>query len=529
MTYYLFLLSLLVLLSSLSRDATGTGLSTSLILRLGKPGVDPLMRRLTYKSLNRKILALTGTKHSEVIDAIVNDLLEDGGEVFFNPVNGDYHLIKDGAREDDPLGRLHEYLYEQHSDGFVFDLRRDIFYAGEYKSDQNDIVYSHHPLQLSDNYVFVSDDAYYQDLQADLLARIAAITNKTKTPSYHYFAGIAKKISKEKNFNLLELLRLRDHIVDANDPILSDLFESFYYAVLERSGIEGDVQLSSIDERLAKLSAGTNSSFSSPRSYFTFRHQYTWNRVEFEHYLLDKAEKLGADSLARLRLMENDKPHLRPVLDEILAQYNTKRADFEQALVEVSRVFHLLDIDTPIPRSNQERVNKLLAEVAIRKNKVLQDYFNTLVVRSRDVSRSSDAPAHSAYAFLQRIYLMEDMIALKKKTSQPQTVRKLLEELGIDVDVYIDYTSNIRHYDTSLFYEQYGARLVSRDRMMFISEQIKRYEKKRVATHTMLSNIVTAIHTNFPADKADTLLISFLELQPGVSTAQVVEIEVIAP
>ena len=501
----LFSLAFFVLMSSVGNEAVAIG------LRMELRQQDTQL----YRSLSRKMLALTGSRHIETIADIVGELLdqdyeEGGGVVFLNPNNGEYYLVKgELQQESDPFSQLAEYLAQQRLDGLVFALSEDGFYSGMYKDKQREIRYNHHPMQLSqeDYFSFVSDDAYYQDLRSDLLA---SIINIEKEGINSYFSVIKSKLVAGKDFNLFDLLKLRDSLATANaGDELFTLFEYFFIASLKRNGRESIPRLQDIEARVATLEA-TALSFSATR-YLSFDHKFGWNHREFESYLLGNLENIGSDSIARLRLMENDLPHLRPVLDGILEEvYLVRRANFEQALVEVSRVFHMLDIDYAWI-ADRERVNVLLSEVAKRKNKVLHQYFYNLVLRW-------DRILLSGQDFLQRIRFIEHMILQKRGAYQhQQTVRDSLEELGIHADVYLDYTSNL---DRIIILQELEAwEVTDRERYLITSRIIYRYNEnaRRIETIDMLSNIATAIQDNFTSSLANTLTSKFLSLHPDVA------------
>lgn len=508
----LFLLSFLVLVSNVSREpvAIGMGMHMQAAMQYTDPRV--------YRSLSRKMLAFTGSRHSETIAVIVNALLDQydggkGGVVFFNPTNGEYHLVKgEPQQEGEPFSHLEEYLVKQRLDGLVFALSGEGFYSGMYKGDQHAIRFTHYPMQFDDEHFFVSDAAYYQDLHSDLLARIRSISrirNIDEEGAITYFSVIKQKLVSGRAFNLFDLLKLQDSIATLdNDDELFAIFEYFYIESLKRNGVESIPSLQKIGTRVAALDAVT---LFSARDYLNFRHRFGWNRGEFESYLLGDLGNLGSDSIARLRLMEGDRPHLRAVLDEILEMHRIDRADFEQALVEVSRVFHMLDIDTRIPTDDRERVDRFLTAVAKRKNKVLHQYFFALVLRWKNHFQSGQS-------FLLRIHFIENMILRKRATYPHQTVRKFLEELGIDVDVYLDYTSNLYHRFNKILAELEGERVISSERMNFVSTQMHRYVRgTRVETIDMLSNIVAAIRDNFTPSVAKVMFSKFLSLHPDVA------------
>ena len=277
----LLLLIFFVLLGSISRDAFGR-------MQMQQIAVPTDSR--VYRSLSRKILAVTGSVHREVINAIVDNLLDNsdgmgGGEVFLNPINGEYHIVKGMPRGSAPFSNLAEHLAQQSRDGYVFGLRRDGFSVGKYLNNSHEIIYEHHRLQLNTNYFFVGN-GHYQDLQTDLLTRIKIATETIQKAggNTNTFMVIEKKLVAGKKFNLFDLLKMKDSIVATGYPELSDIFESFYYASVERSGIDGDPDLQRVDARITKLAATTSSN----SSYLSFYHEPGWNREEFENYLLGK-------------------------------------------------------------------------------------------------------------------------------------------------------------------------------------------------------------------------------------------------
>ena len=527
MKYITISLSLIFSLTSMDIYAINMVVAMKQVQQL-QSSIGHLNRARIFRSLQRKMSAilkvseLPGSRTSsnrEVVDEIVDGLLDDssysemGGEVFFKPASDMYHLIKDRPRGKDPFSGLEEHLVQQQRDGLVFALHKDGFYFGTYRADEQAVRYEKFPMQLTDEYSYVSNNAYYLDLRNDMsvLIKATSIDDSNRIGNGFIDRSVMRLLGGRKDLDLFQLLKIRDSV--AHDDELLDIFKDLYFVSLKRSGLEDIPSLKEIDERIAALGLDKASG---GNQYLTFRHPYGWSRMDFLRYLGVEREKLGADSIARLRIMSNDNSKLQSVLDKILwDNHRIRRANFEQALAEASNIFHMLDIDTKIPSmgSNNNRINLFLTEVAKRKNnEVLHQYFDTIVL-------GWERNYQSGKAYLHRIHLIEDLVLAKSKTSRQQTVRELLKELGISVDTYLDYTSNTRHHDFSSFSEVVAARLTERKKYSD-SLLVSLHENApalRVEFFDMLSNIATSIQNNFTPRVANKLTKRFLELHPDVA------------
>lgn len=482
---FILLLSMLV-----SENGHSNGLRTAaLMLQEVCPATSHIHRANLFRSLTRKIgavlnvdaVSIKTADNSNIPESMAHYLLDNyrkfGSDVFVTK-DGKYHPIEDMPSGDKPFSGFGKHLaQQQHDDGHVFSLRQDGLYYGTYSADQARTIdeYYRFPLRLKGHPDDIHE-SYYQDLINDmtLLIKVEHVSGNSRTIS-----KAAHRILKGEDLHLLKLLEVRDEVALYENDTLLDVFKSIYIESLKHRGLKDIPKLEEIDARIAKL--GLQRSGGS-RQHLTFNSHYTWDRTEIAHYLFGETEKLGADSIARLRIMANSDPKLQGVLDELLSVRGMNQTEFEQALTEVSSVFHMLDIDSSFPTrmpimDKEQQVNKLLKEVAKRKNKVLHQYFDTVVFHW-------DGYFLTGRNYLDRIRFIEDLILAKKKNTPGRwTVRDALEELGIEVNEYRNYTSRI----------------------------------EGEASLDTLSSIATSIHANIKASAVKEFTNRFLKLHQDVA------------
>lgn len=116
---------------------------------------------------------------------------------------------------------------------------------------------------------------------------------------------------------------------------------------------------------------------------------------------------------------------------------------------------------------------------------------------------------------MQRIYLLQIMVDIAR-TSPRQTVRELLGKISIDVDTYLDSTSNLSH-SAKILNEGEAAEFTDKRHRDHIMRQLMPATGRRVETDAMMRSIVGAMNKNFSRKVAEDLMWRFLELHPDIA------------